>query len=337
MERDIQLDCYRSLAMIYIVCVIHIMYLLQIGEEPVKSVLLFEMPVIFFIAGASQSYKKEHSFKDTLINRARRVLVPYYIFLAVLFVWFSACTLLHATFHGREIDMTALTTAEITKMLMTGGCVDIPFLGYTWFILCYFLISCSLPLQKKLIDKMPAWLYMLSISGIYILWSLLGMHSPENIVEECLCYNLFYILGFLYYRKAGCKKIALAAVVPVIISVYLLASGKLVPMQSHKFPPDLLFTVYCLACLCILALIFGKVKIRYSRLLKIWNVRGYSIYLYQSISFFIVDKLTENITRGIKDNLVLYFIYILPVFVTATALSYFTYRIECKINSLIKV
>ena len=56
-QRDTTLDACRGLAMMYIVCVIHVAYWLYPVAEPLKSVLLFEMPAMFFIAGAAQSLR----------------------------------------------------------------------------------------------------------------------------------------------------------------------------------------------------------------------------------------------------------------------------------------
>ena len=68
MMRDTQLDIYRALAMIYIICVIHVVYWLGIGNELITSIILFEMPVIFFITGASFSLQtKEKSFIEKFI------------------------------------------------------------------------------------------------------------------------------------------------------------------------------------------------------------------------------------------------------------------------------
>lgn len=80
MERDKQLDLYRGLSMIYVVCFIHVIYWLKIGSEPILSLMLFEMPIIFFISGASLSFRKEpRSFWNTLCSRFKRVVIPYYI------------------------------------------------------------------------------------------------------------------------------------------------------------------------------------------------------------------------------------------------------------------
>ena len=80
--RDIQLDIYRALTMVYIVCVIHVVYWFGVFDEPVRSILLFEMPVIFFISGASYGVKHRiREVRSIVKNRVKRVLLPFYILL----------------------------------------------------------------------------------------------------------------------------------------------------------------------------------------------------------------------------------------------------------------
>lgn len=337
MERDIQLDCYRSLTMIYIVCVIHILYLFEINNETIKSLALFEMPMIFFIAGASQSYKNKYTFHQVLSSRIKRTIVPYYIFIFFLFIFLYICTLLGTTFLGQTINIIELSSGDIIKVLFTGGCKKIPYFGYTWFILCYLIISCSLPLQKKLIEKMPAYMYVFIMLAAFALCCILKIKTPKETLERVLCYNFFYILGFLYYKKLSYKKILFIAILPSIISVYLVLSGKVYPMQEHKFPPDMIFLTYCLSVLCILGLIFSKIKIKYNYIIKIWNIKGYSIYLYQTISFFIVYKITENQIENINNGFLLFLIYLIPIFITTTTLSYITFWIEKRVYYMLEI
>lgn len=328
MERDIQLDCYRALAMIYIVCVIHIIYWFYIGSELIKSMALFEMPVIFFIAGASQSYKKRHDLKSTIISRIKRVLLPYYVFVVFLFIWYYSCTKLNTTFYNQHINIQQLNTLDIIKILATGGNDNIPYLGYTWFISCYMIVSCSLPIQKKILERTSPAVYVAGILATFVLWKLTGMSSPENIVENLLTYNFFYITGYSYYRRIEKKYISILAIIPVTISAYLLLSGTAVPMQFHKFPPDTIFLVYCFGILCILGIIFSKVNIKYNYILKIWNERGYTIYLYQSISHFILYKATAGWIDRIHNDFATFIICFILIFIITTALSYITFPIE---------
>ena len=80
-KRDVQLDMYRGLSILYVVCFIHVLYWLNIGKQPFMSMILFEMPVIFFISGASLSFSKNpRPVKKTLKSRFYRLLLPYYIY-----------------------------------------------------------------------------------------------------------------------------------------------------------------------------------------------------------------------------------------------------------------
>ena len=90
--------------MIHIVCVIHVLWYFGLAREPLFSFLLFEMPAIFFIAGASQRIKNNGNNKDNYyhsgnnnsglwsdllslgLNRIRRILFPYWRFLIVLYL-----------------------------------------------------------------------------------------------------------------------------------------------------------------------------------------------------------------------------------------------------------
>ena len=104
MERDIQLDCYRALAMMYIVCIIHPILWYNFDIYNIDPTMLVEMPVIFFIAGASQSYSKRRNLIDTIKNRAQRVLLAYYIFLiALLLLMTMICPLLKITVESIKI------------------------------------------------------------------------------------------------------------------------------------------------------------------------------------------------------------------------------------------
>lgn len=104
MERDIQLDLYRGLSMIYVVCFIHVIYWLKFGVEPLNSLVLFEMPIIFFISGSSQSLtKKSNRLRDTICNRLKRVVLPYYIYVFVMVVLLISLSIFY---HFKLFDLT---------------------------------------------------------------------------------------------------------------------------------------------------------------------------------------------------------------------------------------
>lgn len=106
--------------MIYVVCFIHVIYWLKIGSEPILSLMLFEMPIIFFISGASLSFRKEpRSFWNTLCSRFKRVVIPYYIYAVLMIALVAILTLV----------------------------------WHLWFILPYLILSCSFEIQKRILTK----------------------------------------------------------------------------------------------------------------------------------------------------------------------------------------
>jgi len=71
--------------MLFVVCIIHVMYWLKMGCEPFLSIFLFEMPILFFISGAAQSViNSKRSLWKSCKSRINRVLIPYYIYAAVI-------------------------------------------------------------------------------------------------------------------------------------------------------------------------------------------------------------------------------------------------------------
>ena len=251
---DTQLDAYRALTMAYIVSVIHAIYWFDLFNEWIRSVLLFEMPVIFFIAGASQQLAREKNLRQTVDNRCRRLLPPLYIFLACLMVLMVFTTWLCPRIGHWNADLRQIPARDYLKMLLTGGSDSVPFYGYTWFISCYLIISCSLPLQRKIINRLPHWLYVALLLLVCIAFSFVHLPMMEREAKNIVVYNFFYVAGYLYYRRLKTKTIALLALLPTVVTVGLFVSGLALPMQNHKFPADAVFLVFGTAAILLLAL-----------------------------------------------------------------------------------
>ena len=335
MERDVQLDCYRSLTMMYIVCIIHPMLWFHLDVFGFYPTMLLEMPVIFFIAGASQKYTRQRTIIETLKNRSLRVLFPYYICLCNILILMIVATFLHLSFENELIDIRKIGLVGIIKLLLTGGSQHIPYLGYTWFISTYMIISCSLPFQKWVMHKLQTKWYILILLIFFGLWKSTGITSPECIIENIMSYNIFFILGYLTYKKI--KTNYLVVILTAILCIYLILSGIAVPIGKHKFPSDIVFVVYNTLTLYILAFVISKINIKYNTITRLWNERGYTIYLYQSVTHFIVYKIICETQIFTNNGILLFIISTIMVFILATALSYITILPEKFIlNKLLK-
>lgn len=134
LERDHQLDMYRGWIMIYIICWIHVLYWLNIPCEH-KSYFLVEMPIIFFIAGASSRLARPKRFREIVINRFKRVFLPYYkyaIISTLLFGLYDAIV---------KQNLLILDLKQLLYFVLGIELPNVKFAFHTWFIFPYFVIS----------------------------------------------------------------------------------------------------------------------------------------------------------------------------------------------------
>lgn len=303
LTRDSQLDLYRALIMIYIVCWIHGIYWFDTANDVVKSISLFEMPIIFFIAGASQKLSKPKGVVQTIRNRFKRVLLPWYIFLVPLLLWVLTLSYFNPDLGKFHIDFWSLHPTEILKLLVTAGdhSPQIPFLNYNWFIVPYFLIACSFPIQKKILKYVRPLIYMILLLGVCLAIS--NEVFPAHIQVKNFCYyNTFFMMGFFLYRNIKKQYILECLPISLGIMVYMIGGGY--KTSVHKFPLDFSFLVYCTSAIVVLSALFSYIKIGYNSLLYDWNKNGYSIYLYQCFTAFFFYSVSYSWLYSI-DSLIL--------------------------------
>ena len=328
--RDTQLDIYRALLMMYIPCVIHVMYWLGNGSEPYLSVLLVEMPLVFFLSGAAFSVSRSRrGLWPTFLNRVKRVLLPYYIYAFLLVAIGLVVSLLCAKtgwLRSWPVDITRYGWKDDAAILLCHDIPQYPFIWHLWFIPPYLILSCTLPLQTRLMQKMSPWLYLAICLALFLIAQSL---TSISLLRQVLCYNVFLVCGYLFYRKLNSATTALAgaaALALVLVAVWALGMD-FCPMQGHKFPPDWLFVAYNLFVLCLIALVVNRFTIRNNRFLRIWSERGYNIYLYQSVVFAIVHLLRQktycDLSAPVRTLLDAGMVLLL-----STGLSYLTYPVE---------
>ncbi|MCM1336874.1 MAG: acyltransferase [Candidatus Amulumruptor caecigallinarius] len=327
-QRDTQLDIYRALVMIYILCVIHTAYWMSLLGEPWKSVLLIEMPVIFFISGASLSVtKKQRSFMSHVGNRLKRVWLPYiiYIVLLILLAW-------AAGWQAHDVwKYNVSWTAIINQLtLVESKSLAVPYNWHLWFVVPYIVIALLFWVEQKIADRISRW-WM--IAGALAVWGV-GLLLHLSFVNQITGYNVFFVAGYLFYRQCSLRTVIGILIVSLsVIAVYCIWLGDFTPMQTHKFgiaSPDLLFMAYGTMALCVLSLLLWHVRIPGGRLINRWNVYGYTIYLWQNVIFWIVYVVmvkvcVEFFESGSRWRMIVVGILI---FIFSTLLSFVTVPVE---------
>jgi len=334
--RDQQLDNYRALVMMYIFFG-HVAYWLHDIHEPWLSLVLFAIPMVFFVSGASLAVAgTDRGMLPTIKSRLTRVVLPFYVYAVVVIALFSAATLIlpDTTAYGfSPFKLADYGWREVLSIILCTDVPGIPNNAHLWFIAPYLILSCTFPLQTRLMRKTNRHVYM---AACLLLFAAVQAVTHHELLREVLCYNVFMVGGYLYYRRAGVGARLLAAAASLLaMCAYVIAGGNFVPMQDHKFPPDWLYVAYGIFMLCLLSLVLGRVTIPSNRLLRLWNRRGYTIYIYQSIVFLIVQFIGWRSMVRFPANLV-WLPDTLLVIALSTVLVQVTYPLERYVLGIIR-
>lgn len=329
--RDLQLDNCRGLLMIYIICFGHAMYWLEDGVEPYLSLTLCAIPAVFFIAGAAvQVTKTKRGLGATIYNRAKRIVAPFYIYALVMLAMGVVATLtLKGGDHFRLLpfDVSAYQWKDILPIILCSDIPHYPFMAHLWFVPLYFILSSTFCLQVRLIQHVNKHVYM---AACILLFVAAQAFTDLMLLRELLCYNIFLVAGYLYYKRLKSNTLMIIAAVGAVLLLAnsFVLGGHFCPMQEHKFPPDWVYVTYNVFAVSVFCLFFRYVTLPHSSILKIWNERGYTIYLYHSLVLWIVYVIHQVGYLNFQSLLLRTVIDITLVFLMSTALSFITYPFE---------
>lgn len=325
---------YRALVMIYILCVVHVTYWLGALGQPVSSLILFEMPVIFFISGAAiKASDKHRGLQTTVANRAKRVLAPYYVLATVCIIAY----LIISSVMGHDIFKQQTLVTIFKALWPADGSLPVPYAWHLWFVTPYMIVSCIFCFYQKLADISNRYAFLSVLLGICALTQVL---TDNMLIRNVVFYNFFFVAGYLCYKRFTIKMMAIIGICAIMLAAVLYLSCWKGAMQLHKFPPDMLFACYGIAALCVCGIFFSKITIPQNRMLRIWNTHGYTIYLWQNVAFTIFTYGTAiSVCQGIKMPTAVDFAFkSASIFIIATALSFVAVPLErAVINNAVRL
>lgn len=289
-ERDQNIDMLRGAAMLYIVLIIHgltTFHYLDVSS-PILSAMLFEMPLIFFITGASNKYAPNRSVSHTIRSRFYRILLPY-----IVWTVFAIVALLLV----RELSWKHLYTLSLINR--NAGISSI-YVNQIWFIFPYFIISLFIPFLKKVHESKQgvAKSGLIIVTLIWVISILDYLHLYVYGLRNVLCYAIFVILGFFYKDKHQRLYIVPLFIISAVCIILLLCSGAYsTVMQTNKFPPNLMFVFFGIFVICIIELFVSEINIPKVKVLDRWNRYGMEIYLYQNFAFMLISMMVVPIIK----------------------------------------
>ena len=299
MKRDQFLDRMRTFAIVWVLMV-HILYWLNFllwgTLATVKSWLLMEMPLFFFISGASVALAKPRPWGEYVFRSFRRVMIPYWCY-AVIGI------LLTAVYSGgREWHLVKYWLIPWNPQPTC-----LPFLtDALWFVPVYLMCVLVVPLLRRL--KHRPWPVIALLVVLLLFFEKKGWAYPRNVAF----YSFWIYLGLFYpqlkerYVLKGSKRWELAVVATVSIAVLIVLCrffGVSADMQKHKFPPDGIFLLYSLGAMSLLMLISPALVKAMDCLGRVsvlnWGMEqlsrySLSVFLYQSFAFIVLKWFTDR-------------------------------------------
>ena len=347
MNREKTLDYLRGFA-IFQTILVHILYWFGLFNYSyfsiVKSFLLFEMPIFFFVTGAVNSLTHQYTYKSFCLKRIKSIIVPYYFYSTI-------CVLLSGFYYffQKKLSLELFTKILLSWIFPINLQISpIPYLNYAlWFIPVYIITILIFPLIKSIIlkyeEKIIIGLILLFIYTEYIYFLLIlkmnlySLCNILNIVQQVVFYLIFIGLGILYPKlKLRNKKnmiitksILLFSTLGLLISNFVFSSS--IDMQKNKFPPNHMFMFFSFMVLSIFYILKPMLHKIYNKLSKLipllddfilfLSKNSLHVFLYQSFSFLIINIFIEAL--GLENDLLIFCFS----FITAYPLTYLIIKI----------
>ena len=273
----------------------------------IKSFFLFEMPLFFFITGASNSFSKINSYRDFLGRRFRRILIPYGVFAII-------CAVLSMMKYSLEGSMDILTGIKVLLSWLVPidrQMTSLPYLTWAlWFIPVYLCVVLIIPILKQMRGSARKIEFAFLLLGVFVLTCLLKMGWLQNVA-----FYTFWTYVGLFYRdiklaveqKCTRKFFLYIAAAGAAAICMLYFAGQPIDMQSNKFPPNIMFFVFSTMMLSLIMLAMPYFDRLFSRLEKdnlvgkifdLFSTRSMTIFLYQVFAFALTIQLTKMLIHG---------------------------------------
>lgn len=326
MDRDSNIDALRGLMMLYVIFIIH--GLCWFCFVPINSIffslLLFEMPIIFYNSGAALKLSKAKPFKLHLKSRVMRVVIPY---------------LMWAIITAFVLFVVGDIKSDWKNLVLCRSLTSIPYVWHIWFIYPYLIISLmGFFLLKAFHRYRNVFLITYSCSVILIITILdtVKALTTPDIIRYILVYSFFFVYGFTY-KETYNNTHTLCFVLFLVLYLFLIIAH-LYPYstQINKFPPNLAFLCYGGIVVTALSLFMMRTKLYGGGILSFANKYGFELYLYQNYAIWTYAIIQKKFLLGFP-TILRYLLCIICVACILFPLAYLMNKVNNKIYYLINL
>lgn len=209
----------------------------------------FDVPLMIFISGLTSSRKLPTDYYQYILARSKRLLVPVYFFLSLLFL---ILYLLQAS--AILTDYISLKKIIHTYLLLEG-------IGYVWIIRVFLLIMIFTPFLAQLEMKCSSNVIYGLICLLFMIFNdalllyefpLPGGKYLNILVTEFVMYLIGYVALFMlglrmrYANNIVCRGYVWTAIICGAIGAlgYYHVNGFPITITAYKYPPQFIFLIY---------------------------------------------------------------------------------------------
>ena len=257
MTRDLYIDFLRFLGLSLIILV-HVNPPIDIAQ-----VRCFDVPLMLFVSGLTVSGSNSNTYKDYIIKRSKRLIIPVWMFLAV---YLPALYFLQFKF--------------LSDQYLTGEMIIRSFLlldksiGYVWIIRIFLIVMLVTPFIQKVNTKVQSQnMFVLILTLMFVFLEgthMIGKYFCEShfvsfLIVDIFQYGLAYSIPFFLgmrcctMNKNGQYKLLIFVIVSFAVSLvcYLYCYGlPIIITPNFKSPPHAYYIVYG----CFVSAIFWHLK-----------------------------------------------------------------------------
>lgn len=303
--RDKTIDNLRGLAMIWVI-VVHVLYWTNFFENNhinlLKSFCLFEMPLFFFVTGASNGFSKDKGYFSFVLRRYKRILIPYWVFAII-------CAVLSIAYLQLSNEINVYTAAKVLISWMIPIDRQITSISYLtwalWFVPVYLCVVLIIPGLKHLRESRYAKLLVIALFAIFTITSIFNLGWIQNVAF----YSFWTYVGLFYNdiiqkvnQKSFRRQMGVIGLAGMVALAVLFLLGYPIDMQHNKFPPNIIFGVFSVMMISLILLAVPYINKLYSyignhmvmrKITDFFSSRSMTIFLYQVFAFNLTIPFTN--------------------------------------------
>lgn len=238
-------------------------------------------------------------FWQHLFKRLKRLIIPYYIFLAIYFLF---------TFIKQPHKLTPLYISQ--NLTLTGG------IDFNWLVLLFIELAVLMPLFKILEKKYPKLLYVYVV--VAFASSILFLkYSPHPLYRYIMWLPWSLVVIYtMYFDRLRKHPELFWGLTSIFFALFLISQqyvlvplGHSLRMYDNKYPPNIYHLSYCLAGLNILFFLSQRgLFMRLRRFIHFLSRYSYEIFFLHILVIYVL-----TVFFHFKFNWVTFFLAVLGI------------------------